>query len=653
MCGIVGLFSEGRSQDELSNTCSGMSDCLAHRGPDDSGTWVASNTNLAFGHRRLSILDLSAHGHQPMHSSSSRFTIVFNGEIYNYRELHAELKKCGHTFRGHSDTEVLLAAFEEWGIEQTLQRANGMFAIAVWDNSLEELTLARDRIGIKPLYYGWYNNSFGFASELGAFSADSNFPKDISPDTAALFFRYNYIPSPYSIYDSHFKLPPGSTLTLSRASLREKPNSFSPFAGRSNCSPKRYWNLESLVAASSREALTDYEPTKKKLNDLLLSSISYRMLSDVPVGAFLSGGIDSSLVVGCMQKVSTQPVRTFSIGFQEGGYDEAPYAREIAQHLNTDHTEIYVTSRDALDLIPSIASSYSEPFSDSSQIPTLLLSKLTREHVTVALSGDGGDELFGGYERYLLAAQVNSWLRRFPYPLRTLAQIIPQPLASLGYSLLRPILPKRFQSLRTGDMFSRGAEMLSRQTPAEMYRSLIAHWYDSASLISNAKEIEREPFFLENYPPFADDFERFAYIDMHTYLPEDILTKVDRASMTYSLEARTPLLDHRIIEFSWTLPPAWKIQDRNQKFILKDLLEQYVPSHLFERPKMGFGIPLASWLRQDLREWIEPLLSVKALEDSGLNPKRIRKLWNEHLKGNDWHYQLWDVIIYQQWRQSL
>ncbi|MCB0333790.1 MAG: asparagine synthase (glutamine-hydrolyzing) [Bdellovibrionales bacterium] len=653
MCGIVGLYSHGRSSEELKATCVTMTTRLSHRGPDDSGQWAHTGLPLVFGHRRLSILDLSSLGHQPMHSRSERFTIVFNGEIYNYRELQNDLIKCGYSFRGHSDTEVLLAAFEQWGIEETLKRTNGMFAIALWDNETRELTITRDRIGIKPLYYGWYNNSFGFASELTAFFGDKRFPKDISRSATALFFRYNYVPVPYSIFSSHYKLPPGTFLTLPLSSLEHKPDDFSPFAMTSACSPKKYWDLSSHAASQTRKPLLAYEDSKRELTSLLTSSVSYRMLSDVPVGAFLSGGIDSSLVVACMQQVSTHPVRTFSIGFSESSFDEAPYAKEIASHLKTEHTELYVSPRDALDLVPTLAEPYSEPFSDSSQIPTLLLSKLTREHVTVALSGDGGDELFGGYERYLLASQIETWFNRIPYQLRSLATVLPTSLASLGYSLLRPLLPKRFQSLKTGDMFSRGAHMLSRRTPAEMYSALITHWHESSSLVLGAQEIEDDPFFITSFPEFQAQFERFAYIDMHTYLPEDILTKVDRASMAYSLEARTPLLDHRIIEYSWSLPPQWKIQHHDQKCILKDILTQFVPKELFDRPKMGFGVPLASWLRHELQEWAESLLSTNSLESSGLDANRIQHLWKEHLQGTDWHYQLWDVVMYQQWKESL
>jgi asparagine synthase (glutamine-hydrolysing) len=641
MCGIAGLFSTGadRTAEALERTVRDMSSALEHRGPDAGGTWVDAVAGIGLGHRRLSIIDLSPNGAQPMISESGRWVIAFNGEIYNFRELSEELASKGHRFRGHSDTEVLLAAVEEWGLIESLKRSVGMFALALWDRSEKALHLARDRVGEKPLYYGWAGRSFVFASELKAIRRFREWQPAIDRQALALFMRYSYIPAPYSIYEGISKLQPGSILTISPIQSRK-------------LSIAAYWSLSDVVKAGAGNGFRGgEEDAVQHLDDLLRISIRGQMVSDVPLGAFLSGGVDSSAVVALMQAESSRPVKTFTIGFGEHAYNEAVYAKAVAEHLGTDHTELYVTSEDALAVIPRLPTLYDEPFADSSQIPTFLVSRLARQNVTVTLSGDGGDELFGGYNRYFLARAIWQRVSRIPRPIRRAAaygitRVSPKTwtamFSRLSPSLTAPLRPRTF-----GEGLFKVANMLRVSKPDEIYRMLLSHWEDPAAVVRDLSEPEVVR------PQLTDYTEQMMYLDTMTYLPDDILVKVDRASMSVSLESRVPLLDYRIIEFAWTLPLSLKIRDGEGqgKWLLRQVLYRYVPKRLLERPKMGFGVPIDDWLCGPLREWAEALLERRRLEGEGFfHADPIRQKWKEHLSGaGKWQYLLWDVLMFQAW----
>ncbi|BAY51888.1 asparagine synthetase [Thermostichus vulcanus NIES-2134] len=657
MCGLTGFWQPcGCPTDEVSATIQRMADTLVHRGPDDVGVWVDAEVGIALGHRRLAILDLSPAGHQPMVSATGRYVIAFNGEIYNHLELREELSKVGAggtapVWRGHSDTETLLAAFAALGIEKTLKRVVGMFAIALWDRETRTLTLARDRMGEKPLYYGWVRDALVFGSELKALRAYPGFDNAIERRSLALFMRYDYIPAPWSIYENIWKLSPGCFVQFRAAS-----HGGEPLAVGSRGNIKPYWSVRDVAERGLANPFTGREADAlEELERLLRQSIAGQMMADVPLGAFLSGGIDSSTVVALMQAQSSRAVKTFTIGFHEQDYNEAEHAKAVARHLRTNHTELYVTPQEAMAVIPKLPSLYDEPFADSSQIPTFLLAQLARQQVTVSLSGDGGDELFGGYTRYFLTHSLWQRLAWIPLPMRKLAEqgvlaISPQTWNRV-FALLAPVLPERLRFRLPGDKLHKAAALFVARRPEDIYLRFVSHWHDPTSLVIGTEE-PRTPLTEPAAVLEGTDFEaRMMYLDSITYLPDDILVKVDRAAMGVSLETRVPLLDHRIVEFTWQLPHYFKIRRGQTKWLLRQVLYRYVPKELIERPKMGFGIPLDQWLRGPLREWAEDLLSEERLKrEAFLNPELVRQKWQEHLLGRqNWAYHLWNVLMWEAW----
>ncbi len=640
MCGIVGFMSYRGS--DPNRIVSGMVKTIRYRGPDHSGVWCDPNYGIGIGHARLSILDLSPAGHQPMESCSGRYVIVFNGEIYNHLELREQLT--GLRWRGHSDTETLLAAIDSWGVEKTLQATVGMFALAIWDRVERCLILARDRIGEKPLYYGWSNDTFLFSSELKALEAYPDWGREIDRGALALFMRYAYVPVPYSIYAGIRKLLPGTYATIS----------FTCVSGDWP-EPKSYWSAAAIAKQFRRNDWTDRLATDE-LNQLLSRAVKGQMMADVPLGALLSGGIDSSTVTALMQAQSSRPVRTFSIGFYESEYNEAPAAKTIAKHLGTDHTELYVSPADALAVIPFLPSMYDEPFGDSSAIPTHLVARLAKQQVTVALSGDGGDEIFGGYNRYSWGSSLWRRISRVPASLRAVAAsalMVPSPSQwdKMG-RVLRIGLPTFLRMSTLGEKIHKLAAVLDSENQIELYRRLVSLQRETSSLVLGAHE---KPIWADAQAEQVEDrgfSEEMMLHDLVGYLTDDILAKVDRASMAVGLETRMPLLDHRVVEFAWSLPLSMKIRtESNGKWLLRQVLYRYVPQHLVERPKMGFGIPLDSWLRGSLREWAESLLDESRLSREGyLNPAPIRAKWQEHLSGRrNWQYWLWNVLVFQMW----
>jgi asparagine synthase (glutamine-hydrolysing) len=650
MCGLTGFVHDGRGAYDPGSVIERMTSCITHRGPDDAGAWRDDDAGVVLGHRRLSIIDLSPEGHQPMASASGRYLIAFNGEIYNFVAVRQELEREGGVrWRGHSDTEIMLAAFERWGLAGALQRFNGMFAFALWDRTERKLHLARDRAGEKPLYYGWVGGAFVFGSELKALRAFPGWEGEVDVEALALFMRHNYVPAPRSIYRGISKLPPGTVLTLPWAEPgARRPHTVEP-----------YWSARQAAEAGLADPFrgTDAEAVEA-LDRLLTDAVGLRMMADVPLGAFLSGGVDSSTVVALMQKQSATPVRTFSIGFAEQGYDEAQYAREVAKHLGTRHTEHYVTPQQAMDVIPRLPEMYDEPFADSSQIPTYLVSELARRHVTVALSGDAGDELFAGYNRYFWNQRIWKHIGWMPHPVRTrLAGGMRALSADTWERLARPIhslVPARLRVKRPGEKVHKLAAIVALRDEAAMYQSLVSHWELESGVVKGAGAA---PTLLDRPGEWArvpDFTHSMLYLDFMTYLPDDILVKVDRASMAVSLEGRVPLLDHRLVEFAWRVPMSMKIRDGQGKWLLRQVLDRYVPRALIERPKMGFGVPVGSWLRGPLRDWAESLLDERRLREEGfLDAALVRGRWREHLAGTrDWEYHLWDVLMFQAWHES-
>lgn len=649
MCGIAGFFSRRNASDNWREYLTLMTAVMSHRGPDTDGHWIDYEVGIAFGHRRLSIIDLSPEGHQPMSSASGRYQICFNGEIYNFGELRKNLEESSHRFRGHSDTEVMLAAFEQWGVEASVKRFVGMFAFALWDRREHVLYLVRDRLGEKPLYYGWIGDTFLFGSELKALRAHPAWQGEINRDAIALLMRHNYIPAPYSIYKGVFKLLPGTILTQKVASLAEG----------SSPKPVPYWSAKQVVedgiahpfTGSDREAIDELEA-------LLRQSVRQQMVADVPLGAFLSGGIDSSTVVALMQAQSGRPVKTFTIGFDEEEYNEARHAKAVAKYLGTDHAELYLTSEEAMSVIPNLASIYDEPFSDSSQIPTVLVSQLARQHVTVSLSGDAGDELFCGYSRYQMGRDLWHKINYLPtLPRRGIVKAIRGVSPGVWNGMLwwaSPLMDRYGRPGLIGDKMHKLAEVLDVSSPDIMYRRLVSHWKETGSLVPNSVELPTALTRTEDTISISDFSQRMMFADMTSYLPDDILVKVDRASMATSLESRVPFLDHRIVEFAWKVPMSMKVRGDQGKWLLKQVLYKYMPKDLIERPKMGFGVPIANWLRGPLRDWAEALLDERRLCEEGfLNPTPIRRKWAEHLVGtHNWHYLLWDVLMFQAWLEG-
>ncbi|EDN70193.1 asparagine synthase (glutamine-hydrolyzing) [Beggiatoa sp. PS] len=643
-----------------------MGDKLIHRGPDDSGIWINKESGVAFVHRRLSIIDLSAAGHQPMVSHCGRYILVFNGEIYNFTELRQQLQEMGGIpLQGHSDTEVFLTSISQWGIENTLQKSVGMFAFSLWDNKTKTLTLARDRMGEKPLYYGYVGKFLVFASELKALRVHPQFNAEIDREVISLYLRHNYIPAPYSIYKGIYKLYPGCVLTI------QDKKEISPFPTTDNmdlskCSPRPYWSLEQITQKALENPFSgsDEEATEV-LEQLLGESIRGQMIADVPLGAFLSGGIDSSTVVALMQANSVQPVRTFSIGFYEENYNEAKQAKAVAKHLGTEHTELYVTSNEAMSVIPQLSTLYDEPFADSSQIPTYLLSQLTRNHVTVSLSGDGGDELFCGYTRYFSGHRLWNMIKWMPVFMRkatshTLSSL-PESILDGAFFWLSPLLKKYGYDSKIGYHLHRIAEVIGVENAMAFYQQAMSHWKNPLTILENDKEhLLQEPMYIYKQNHFhskklkKDILRQMMLFDALSYLPDDILVKVDRASMAVGLESRIPLLDHRIVEFAMSLPVKMNYQNGVGKRILRQVLYRYVPKNFVERPKMGFGIPLDNWLRSPLREWVESLLDKSRLQQEGyFHPEPILKKWQEHLSGQrNWQYELWDILMFQAWLEA-
>jgi len=625
--------------------CAAMAGALTHRGPDDFGYWFERDVGVGMGHRRLSIVDLSPAGHQPMGSASGRYQITLNGEIYNHAALRADLESSGAApaWRGHSDTETLLAAIESWGLRRALEHSVGMFALALWDRKHRRLSLARDRAGEKPLYYGKAGRAFLYGSELKALQAYPDFDAQIDRGCLALFLRHNYVPEPRSIYVGIQRVPAGTILEV---------DEFGRYG-----EPGPYWSLAALAdtVPTARFAGSD-EDAVETLERVLGEAVGLQMVADVPLGAFLSGGIDSSLIVALMQQRSARRVRTFTIGFSEPEYDESHHARAVAQHLGTEHTELIVTPTEAMAVIPRLATIYDEPFADSSQIPTYLVAQLARQHVTVSLSGDAGDELFGGYNRYTWAKRLSDTMN-FLGPFRSVAARSIRTLSPETWTRLHGVgsrfMPRRWRETRAGDKLHRVADLLEC-SPAEMYRALISHWPAPADLVVGSREPESrltEIMARSSKRRFEEDM---MYWDFLTYLPGDILIKVDRAAMAVSLEARVPMLDHRVIEFAWSLPLRMRVRAGTGKWLLKELLSRYVPRTLTDRPKTGFGIPIDSWLRGPLRDWADSLLDESRLRSEGfLNPGPIRQKWLEHVSGRrNWAYWLWDVIMFQTWHEE-
>lgn len=651
MCGFAGMLKKGLTKDAAVSILVRMADTLAHRGPDDSGVWADVKAGAGLSYRRLSIIDLSMEGHQPMVSKDGRYVISYNGEIYNFNEIRKDLEKRGLVsgWRGHSDTEVMLEAISAWGLDRAVSVFIGMFAFALWDTQERTLHLVRDRLGIKPLYYGMCGDAFIFGSELVALKAHPDFRGEIDRDVLSLYLKRNVVPSPYSIYKGVKKLPPGTILTI---------NNFGETSWKQS-TPRQYWSPKEVAEAGYKNQFSgDEEEAVDALEEILGDAVKIRMIADVPLGVFLSGGVDSSTITALMQAGSSRPVKTFTIGFHEAAYNEAVDAGAVAKHLGTEHTELYLKPQDALDVIPLLPTLYDEPFSDSSQIPTYLVSKMARRDVTVCLSGDGGDELFGGYNRHIWAPKIWGRIGWTPEIARKsaawlLEKIPPKALDSL-YNGLDPLTPERLKQRNFGDKVHKLAKVMGAEDPGDLYARLASHWDDTSSIVLGSKE---PPSITTDRSDWAkiDDFTlMIMYLDMISYLPDDILVKVDRASMGVSLEARVPILDHRVVRFAWGLPLSLKINNGRGKWLLRRLLYRYVPKELIERPKMGFAIPIDTWLRKELRDWGESLLSEKRLKEEGFfRPKPIRKKWEEHLSGRrNWQHHLWDVLMFQAWLEG-
>ena len=644
MCGIAGIFLNSQKADPRRlGAVEAMASSLHHRGPDESGIWVDREAGIALGHRRLSIVDLSKEGLQPMHSRGEGLVMSYNGEIYNHTELRADLEAQGEQFRGHSDTEVMLAAFERYGIEPALKRMAGMFALGLWDRKQHVLHLARDRIGKKPLYVAVIDGGILFASELKAILAYPEFRAEVDPQALAMVLQQGWVPDNGCIWRGVFKLPPGAMLTVSADDL--------VFANADHLRQRvrHWWSLEQVAEeGQSRPFVLDDHELEEELDSLLRLVVQQRMVADVPIGAFLSGGIDSSAVVALMQDQSNRPIRTFSIGFSGTHYDEAPHAAKVAEHFGTEHTEFNVTSKEAQSVIPDLPGVWDEPFADESQIPTLLLTRLARQHVTVALSGDGGDECFGGYNRHIMQSRLAP-IFKVPQPLRSGATSALSMLSSGFWDKLLERLPlpgKLSHSFRS-ESLQKFASILDVADEREFYDRLLR--FGPTSVMRNPPA-----GMVDSVPALQDAASRLIYRDMAGYLPGDILVKTDRASMAASLEARCPLLDHRLIEFAWRIPISSKVRDGQGKWILRQVLNRYMPETLFDRPKHGFNVPVGDWLRGPLREWAQDILySTRLKHDGFLDPALVYQCWHQHLSGRRDHgRELWAILMVQTWLES-
>jgi asparagine synthase (glutamine-hydrolysing) len=646
MCGICGFYSKSISKsDEIIKK---MSLSIYHRGPDDSGIWQDGNVGIVFGHQRLSIIDPTPAGKQPMHSSSGRLILTYNGEIYNHLEIRLELQEIKSNIKWHSntDTETLVEALDFWGIEVTLKKLVGMFAFAVWDRKLRSLTLVRDRMGEKPIYFGWQGigdkTVFLFGSELKALKVHPEFRGNINNDAIALQLRHNCIPAPYSIYKDIFKLLPGHYLQLKENDLVKKllPNS------------KPYWSLVEVATQGVNKLKSlSANDIEKELEQLLKISIKQQMMSDVPLGVFLSGGVDSSTVVALMQAQSNQPIKTFTIGFNEQEYNEAKYAKEVARYLGTEHTELYVSAEQAMAVIPKLAYIYDEPFSDSSQIPTFLISQLAKKKVTVALTGDGSDEVFCGYNRYILSKNLWNKLTLIPLPLRKILASGIKSINSQSWNKFLKILPSLNQYTNLADKVYKVTSALESKTLFDLYYKLISNWQNPNEILLDGKEPRT---FLTNYESELtklDGQQQMMLLDSMTYLPDDILVKTDRAAMATSLETRAPFLNHKLLEYAWQIPQPLKLKKTQSKWILRQILYKYIPKKLVERPKVGFGVPIDSWLRGPLKDWAQALLDKTKLKNQGFfNPDSISIKWTEHLSGKkNWQYEIWSILMFQEW----
>lgn len=638
MCGIAGLLDGSPDEtraDEQRALAIRMADTIAHRGPDDAGVWVDGAAGAALAHRRLAIIDLTAAGHQPMASASGRYRIAFNGEIYNFRALRARLEREGVQFRGHSDTEVLLAAIEAHGLAAALRDANGMFALALWDRATRTLTLARDRVGKKPLYYGWCGGALAFASELKALMVLPGARPAVERGALQSMLRFNYVPSPWSILEGVFKVAPGTIVQFTAADVAAGAAAHRPLVAA-----QAFWDpCAQATAALANPFAGGSDDALARLDELLRDAVRIRLESDVPLGAFLSGGIDSSLVTALMQAEARVPARTFSIGFRDPRRDEAPAARRVAQHLGTAHTEIYVTGDDALAMVPALAGVFDEPFADSSQLPTMLVSRLARRDVTVVLSGDGGDELFGGYRRYGRALRIARLLGAVP---------------GAGKAAMRQLLRPWAGLEPRGSALRQAAQELAASTPEDTYLLRMSRWRHPERVVRGG---------IEPPTPFTDPArrlqdgtlaDRYMYLDFVTYLPDDILVKVDRSTMAVGLEARAPLLDYRVVEFAWSLPPDLKLRGDTTKWLLRRLLARHVPEDVVGRAKQGFGAPVADWLRGPLRDWAEALLARERLAREGyFDAVIVRDLWARFIGGRrKWHTHLWNVLMFQAWLEA-
>ena len=641
MCGIAGLWMAAR-RDTLEDHTRTMTERLHHRGPDAGGVWVDADASVGLGHRRLSIVDLSERGAQPMHSDGGRYVLTFNGEIYNHLELRTELESEGEVpggWRGHSDTETLLAGFRAWGVAPTLERCVGMFAFGLWDRLERRLTLGRDRFGEKPLYYGWVGPAFVFASELKAITALPFFDNPIDRASVALFMRFCAVPSPSSIHEGISKLDPGCLLTIDPQSYTSR----SPAV-------QAYWRLDEMAEKAAADPYRDEAEADEALERTLRRAVAGQLVADVPVGAFLSGGVDSSLIVALMQAESTRAVKTFTVGFDEAGFDEAPHAAAVARHLGTDHEEVRVSARQAMDVVPRLPQIYDEPFADSSQIPTFIIAQVARRAVSVALSGDAGDELFGGYNRYLWAPTLWAKAGALPPAVRSMLATGLQAVPPGAWDAIGRLPGIRSRVASLGDKTHKIAEKLGAVNDVDgLYRSMVEQWEVAASPVLST--ISRATKLDTWRPNLTDPVHRMMLLDAATYLPDDILTKVDRAAMATGLEARIPLLDHRVAEVAWRMPIEMKVHKGVGKLALRRLLYRHVPQALIERPKAGFAIPVGQWMRGPLKEWAEELLAPKRLSCEGyFDTPEIRRLWSEHLSGRrDWTVRLWNTLMFQAW----